>query len=616
MKIKKKIMIIIASVFLILGTIFPKQNDEKVEAFALTSIALTVGALATLAVGGYIVSQDVTLEYGETIIDRVTNAGYDIRDFIVEKAIQGAYYIHANQVMNDIINETTQPVVNIVDNIISRPINKVQASPIRDNEFINEAVIVSPKSMYSTISVGDTINMSFTLEKDIDYPVVFNFYIGREDFRPTNAVNPNDVYSARLSYPEGVKAGKINFNYQVTEWAEQTYDLTHREVYTGLIATPYYIGDGEYAHEFEYDNPFSVTDYSVNIIPAITTPEQLDMARQFADVPTSAIERDQSITSQLPVGKTISTRRTNDITGVTSISDITYAEPDIIEIDDIDTEGDEEGYTGWFSGLFTVLTNIFNFIVAIPDLIAEALIFLFEMVVNAISGLSGAISGMFGSLMSMLGGISSAISNIVNTIYSVTSQITSSISDVINSVTNSVWDISLSIWDTGESIITGIGTSIGSAVTTTVDTITELGTNVISGLGDILSSMLNTVIDAYNAFDTWSRTFANSIADAVVGIVVPTDTMLNKIKTTFNELRAEFLLRFEFITVPIKSISTVFSSPKSLYDLNIEILNEKVHVMPRTFESAINYARPIFSGVIVLITIIGIYKKVTVKEVV
>ena len=77
------------------------------------------------------------------------------------------------------------------------------------------------------------------------------------------------------------------------------------------------------------------------------------------------------------------------------------------------------------------------------------------------------------------------------------------------------------------------------------------------------------------------------------------------------QLQKDFSAKFEFITIPIKQLSSLFSSPRSFFDLKIKFMNADVYVLPRIFESGVAFIKPILTGSVVVMTFISIYRRLT-----
>ena len=74
-KYKKYILLILALNMLFFSF---ESKKREAEAFVLSTTALVVGALATLAVGGYVASQSVTEDLGQDIVALLVSAGIEI----------------------------------------------------------------------------------------------------------------------------------------------------------------------------------------------------------------------------------------------------------------------------------------------------------------------------------------------------------------------------------------------------------------------------------------------------------------------------------------------------------------------------------------------------------
>ena len=111
-------------------------------------------------------------------------------------------------------------------------------------------------------------------------------------------------------------------------------------------------------------------------------------------------------------------------------------------------------------------------------------------------------------------------------------------------------------------------------------------------------------------------TITTGLSDALVNVFVPSQSIVENMKIRSTSMNNEFKRKFEFITVPIGSMRRLFLQPKSLFDVTMELQGEKIYVLPAQFKSSVNIIRPVLTGVIVMLTFIGIYKKIQGAEVI
>lgn len=136
--------------------------------------------------------------------------------------------------------------------------------------------------------------------------------------------------------------------------------------------------------------------------------------------------------------------------------------------------------------------------------------------------------------------------------------------------------------------------------------------NVSSGDG-----ILGTLLEFLGSIPILITEFLDSLLGLVgkiVALFIPTGEQLAELKDSFSNISLNLSSKFKPITAIGDSFSSIFSSPKSLYDLTFEFNGEEIHVLPIFLQSQISYFRLILSGGVLLTTVIEIYKRFVGRE--
>lgn len=102
--------------------------------------------------------------------------------------------------------------------------------------------------------------------------------------------------------------------------------------------------------------------------------------------------------------------------------------------------------------------------------------------------------------------------------------------------------------------------------------------------------------------------------ERIVGLFIPTSEQIADLSDSFSNISANLSSKFKPITDIGNSISSIFASPKSLYDLTITIGDEEINVLPLYLQAQISHFRLVLSGGVVLTTVIELYKRFVGRE--
>lgn len=141
----------------------------------------------------------------------------------------------------------------------------------------------------------------------------------------------------------------------------------------------------------------------------------------------------------------------------------------------------------------------------------------------------------------------------------------------------------------------GFWASLFDAISSIVASISDL----LSSIPDMITSLLEGLL---------------GLIEKIIELFIPTSEQLEELKSSFTALSDDFKLKFSSITDIGNSISSIYSSPKSLYDLTFTFKDEEVHVLPLFLQSQIATFRNVLSGGVLLATVIELYKRFVGRE--
>lgn len=138
------------------------------------------------------------------------------------------------------------------------------------------------------------------------------------------------------------------------------------------------------------------------------------------------------------------------------------------------------------------------------------------------------------------------------------------------------------------------------------------------------SSLFDAIATLVTAFSDFIKSIPQLILDLLDGLLglvqkvvelfIPTSEQMQELSESLSGLTDDVRLKFIPITDAVNSVSVVFSSPKSIYDLTYNVQGQTVNVIPRELELEINKFKTLLNGVLVLTTFISIYKRFVGRE--
>lgn len=636
-KYKKYILLILALNMLFFSF---ESKKREAEAFVLSTTALVVGALATLAVGGYVASESVTEDLGQDILNKLTAGGFDIKDFLMEKAMAGYFTFQMKQEFAELANSAVQTKVDTISHYKSRPVVNHNVKPtVAENATFNVAQLFSPVTSSNQFVVGTTLALSFVAAEAIPANTEFKII-----------ANGQEIFGH--VYLQGVSAGQtVNLEYTISDFYDGYYDFQSAAVQEYVITATPYAG----AYEIGYSNPFVVSNLNISVTQPIAAADAM-VYDQFGAVSADPAARAGTITDRLNIGATYDIDGTANLTGATSIDQVATINPDSIG-------------TGETSGLGGYINMIINAIKALAGWIAAAFVGMFQDILDAMNGLGAMISSMMEEIINAIYSIPDTIGNSISNvsdaiynlpvwdIYGAIQQMIGTLSGVLYETSANIktgmedlWQDAGAIWSGLADTATGIRSDITAKMGALQDSMAGGIDNVRSGINDMIAG-LNAGIDTVsNNMAAWGQLTLDGI-DAGVGALTTglTNTWTNittavtegvgalqEDLTSIKTFVADFpttILRvfvppnFDFMQPLITATTStlqlkfgplealpdvfrnVFGSGKSIYDIEITVLGHTYKIVPIFLKPVIDGARPFLTGAINLMSLTILYRR-------
>lgn len=359
--------------------------------------------------------------------------------------------------------------------------------------------------------------------------------------------------------------GRMNSNvitnnthfYGVSGQYNKSYEITHNSL-------------SNYPLDFVvHGKDYVISNLSIVNVTTASTPKAIEY-EQYKNVPADDSERltliDNTVTQNQYV---IDGSRINE--GVSSISQLER------KIDEI---GETQQETNISIGkIFGALGNM-------PAAIATG-------IGNAFSWLKGLLTDIWNAIL----GIPAAVAGAMSGLWEDAGLVWSGIKDAVNATNNWLNNVLTGALD-------GLSNGIDNLSRVFQDTWAGIEAG-LSAIGQNVLALPQTLLDDLTEIKT-----------AVTALAIPTALDMSTYTNKMDELRQNMTSKFEFITLPIQQIKSVFAAPKSLYDVKFTILNHDVYVLPRMFEPVVNITKNVLTGSAVISTFIAIYRRFTPEEVI
>jgi len=181
---------------------------------------------------------------------------------------------------------------------------------------------------------------------------------------------------------------------------------------------------------------------------------------------------------------------------------------------------------------------------------------------------------------------------------------------LLQDITNAIKALPTQLYDKFKDLITS---NSGSSDVPEV----EEGKSWFESLFDILSTLVSGFLDFITSIPDLILSLLDgllNLVEKIVGLFIPSAEQLDELKQSFNSVTDDFKMKFSPVTDVAESIKSVYSSPKSIYDLTYTFNDQTINIVPESFRVAISNIRNVFSGALVVGTFIDIYKRFVGRE--
>lgn len=318
-----------------------------------------------------------------------------------------------------------------------------------------------------------------------------------------------------------------------------------------------------------HGNHHAISNLKITNLSTVNTPEAIEY-RQYENIPSDSTERLNLINNTVTQNEYV-IDGSNIKEGVSSISQLEQ------KIDEI---GDTQQETNITIGkIFGALGNM-------PAAIATG-------IGNAFGWLQGLLTNIWNAIL----GIPAAVAGAMSGLWVDAGLVWSGIKDSVNATNNWL-----------NNVLTGALDGLSNGIDNLARVFQDTWAGIESGLAAIGQNVLalpQTLLDDLTEIKT-----------VVTALAIPTALDMSTYTNKMDELRQNMTSKFEFITLPVQQIKSVFASPKSLYDVKFTVLKQDVYVLPRMFEPVVNITKNVLTGSAVISTFISIYRRFTPEEVI
>lgn len=557
---------IVLTVLLLFTTVLPNKADKEADAsisMTLAGIAATVGgsamlpyalgAAGILAVGGVIKNWDVVKDYGEKVIARM--GGYD--------AASGSYVQNPDGTATVIYSPAIKlAMAQAVDSVpssitVSNPTGGIVWQPVTFSGIYYDPDIAVP--------AGSVVAFKF------DYSIVDN--------------NPNGDYTGL--YISTNWTGGIAPNGPVI--ANPGLSGTYQAILTTPVS-----GNTTVTKVIRVRNTaVNITETITNAQYAVYNPQntvtntQVDTTDTFGTVADNVNARLLGMNAAIADGQAVTISADAEllnasIDDLASISNATLTETQtqtgiLSQI--------WKAILGSITAINNVSTNITNSVNAkMDDLWEDA---------GAIwSGLADTATGIRADITAKMGALQDAMSGGIDNVRSGINDMIAGLNAGIDTVSNN-----MAAW--GQLTLDGIDAGVGAITTGLTNTWTNINTAVTDGVGAITGSITNAMDD----INTWITDFPTTM----LRVFVPPnfDFMQPLLTATTSTLQLKF---GPLETLP-NVFKNIFGSSKSIYDIEITVMDHTYKIVPIFLKPVIDGARPFLTGAINLMSLTILYRR-------
>lgn len=420
-------------------------------------------------------------------------------------------------------------------------------------EYQNSSTLTTP-SGYVKMASDITASKGDVLEVSFDYSVAGSpgqYYYGQVYAGYISGVSPNALSAA----------SKIN----LSEFPSGHYSKT--VVVTADIASKTVYGAGSGS-----DGSLTISNLSVRNLSKMETPAY-QQYKQYEAMPANADDRMAQINTALNKSEyAVSANSVQE-----NVSSISQLEASMTAIED-----NTAGTNTLIDRMITALGNIPAAIkTEMSDLWADA---------GAIwTGMSDKVTDFKTDVGAKIGAMSDSMAGGIDNIRTDMGTMFGNLRAGIDSAATAA-AANLASW--GQLTMDGIESGVG--------TISE----GLSSLWTGVAAIPQTIVDG-----------VGDLTDSITGLFTIPVAKMDENKAEMTAAKELFIGKFDWITVPIEQIKSLYAQRKSLFDVSVVLMGERVWLIPSNFRDGFGILRNVLSGAAIMSTTIFVYRRIQPKDV-
>lgn len=275
--------------------------------------------------------------------------------------------------------------------------------------------------------------------------------------------------------------------------------------------------------------------------------------------------------------------------------------------DDDDTDESSTDLLDWLRRIFKLLTKFLsptsnNVIKVLNNTVA-----IYDLIGQKANESKLHIVGLFGSAMSAISDVGDMVLDIPDKVADLTAGLWTDAGEVWTGIKDDVSKLGVSVSNGFDNVMDGIEQGVKSVGDSLVDLKADTAAK-IGAWGDSLAQGIDAVGAKVDSVATSATDAATSVTDWLSDWLVPDFT---GIKASFANLMDKLKSKFALVTDLANNFKNAFATKKSIYDIEIDVFDQKINIVPIELKSAIDYFKIFANALCILLTILRIYKRVT-----
>lgn len=576
---KKFVVLTMLFTFVFSFSLKPKQAEafglEMTIAGAVASgfglPVILVGAAAAVAIGGVIgTNWDSISAYGEKVIADLESKGIDPSTLIDEQ--------NKTVTMSpDMINSAARAVDRMPDTLVV-PSAAYVAMSDKVFSYPSNTIMLSPSI---TVPAGYSVRLVF------DYAATGSNEYGSA-YTPYTQYSVNGgSYSASLNLYTILKGASVSGHIDklIVAAAATERQITFRA-----------INDMSYARSASFTNvKYAVYETDADLVGDKT----FNTADNFGMTADNVYQRELYANSLLAQNQVLTLNDSVDLTNATL--------EDVLSVQ-TGTYDETKTQTG-------ILSNIWNTIKVIPQNIVAAGVAasaainakatdLWEDAGAIWTGLSDTVTGLKTDVDAKMSSLQDAMSGGID-------NVRTGINDMAQGLTNGLDAVGSTVAGWGQNILTGI--DVGNAAI--AGGLTNVWTGVTEGVGAI-GDGLTRVWERVGDIPAAIAAVPGDIVTSLTDLIVPTAAQTAENDSNMSHTKELLVSKFDWIRVPIEEIKSLYGQRKSFFDVSINIMGQKIVLIPANYAPTVAIVRNVMSGTMIMSTIIFIYRRIQPTDVI